>query len=685
MSGLRRAWSIENLRRAWGWVRSNPDRAYKSYFRELYSAYATADEALLRHLANRLRRGIYTPTDACKVFLPKPSGILRPISLLSVEDQIVYQALANIVAERLFPHVSRRYNKQVFGHLYAGISSPWFYRKWSDGYRAFNKAAEEAFAHGYVWTASFDLTAFYDSIDHRVLRHFLEKIGCDTELAKKLTEYLSVWTATSTRIYHNHGIPQGPLSSGLIAETVLAYFDHNHRAETGVQYFRYVDDIRLFARDDKHLRGMLVALDRMSKDVGLFPQSSKIDIHRVTDIQDELKSVSTPVESVLAEPEVDQKALYRRLAELSPRYEVTSATRFKYLLGRAVPVRRLTERLWRIYEKQPHLYEVISRYLARYARIPNKVGLRLVQEVERQALYPAVRAAFIGVSTGKLSGGALKSARRKFKPLWTPRVSQADLSDALAAWLHHERKFTERQAEYSVVSTKPGWLRARVQYAVPWAKMSAGQRRSWLNANLRAESADVAISAARLVGVMGIAVDRSVRDVHPLARLVLKEFGALRRAKAGICGIRLAIEEMTGHDIAVDWRSFFGRNYKHAEAQIVECKGHFKTSPNSWVNGTDVFIDWMLDALFRRDPSLGTYTMGNVGGCLSHGRLKARYPAVFKFLNEIHSKRYESNLSHARIRRTQQPTKRIRFKWLAKGAVLLRRASDELATKFPVK
>jgi hypothetical protein len=114
-----------------------------------------------------------------------------------------------------------------------------------------------------------------------------------------------------------------------------------------------------------------------------------------------------------------------------------------------------------------------------------------------------------------------------------------------------------------VVSTKPGWLRARIQYAVPWAEVSAGQQRSWLNANLRAESADVAISAARLVGVMGIAVDRPVRDVHPLARLVLKEFGALRRAKAGVCGIRLAIEEMTGHDTAVDWRRFFGRNYKN--------------------------------------------------------------------------------------------------------------------------
>lgn len=683
MSNLRRAWDLANLRRAWAWVRSNPDRAYKSYFRELYSAYATADEALLRHLADRLNRGIYQPTDACKIFLPKPSGILRPLSLLSVEDQIVYQALANVIAESLFPHVSKRYNKQVFGHLYAGTGGAWFYRRWSDGYRAFNKAAEEAFAKGYEWTASFDLTAFYDSIDHRVLRHFVQKIGCDKELAERLTDYLSVWTATSTRIYHNHGIPQGPLSSGLIAETVLAYFDQNHRAETGVKYFRYVDDIRLFARDDKHLRGMLVSLDRLSKDVGLFPQSSKIDIHRVSDIQEELKSVSTPIESVLAEPELDQKELYKRLVELSPGYKVKYTTRFKYLLGCATPSARLTERLWRIYEKQPYFYDVISRYLARYDKMPDRVGIRLVQEVERQELYPAVRAAFIGASIARLPAKVLKSAGRKFKPLWKPRSSQADLSDALATWLHYEKRFTDRQAQYSVVFTRPGWLRARVQYAVPWKDMSVAYSKAWLNANLRAESADVAVSAAWLMGAMGIAVSRPARDIHPLARLVLKEFGRLRRAKAGVCGIRLSIEEMTGYDVAVNWRKFFGRNYKHAESQIVECKGYFKTSANSWVNGTDVFIDWLLDSLFRRDGSLGTYTMGNVGGYTSHGALKASFPAVFKLLNEIHAKRYESNLSHAKVKKTSQPTKRIPFKWLQKGAVLLRKASEELAMKFP--
>ncbi|MBI5927206.1 MAG: hypothetical protein HY836_16570 [Aquabacterium sp.] len=203
---------LDNLQRAWQWIRSNPDRTYKSHFRELYSAYATADGALLKHLKDRLDRSIFEPSDACKLFLPKPSGILRPYTLLSIEDQIVYQAMANIVAERLHPRVRSKYNRQVFGHQYAGASSLWFYRRWTDGYKAFNKAAETVFANGYVWTASFDLTAFYDSIDHNVLRHMLKEIGLDHDFCTELTRLLNKWTATTTQIYHDHGIPQGNAS-----------------------------------------------------------------------------------------------------------------------------------------------------------------------------------------------------------------------------------------------------------------------------------------------------------------------------------------------------------------------------------------------------------------------------------------------------------------------------------------
>ncbi len=325
----------DNLRRAWRWVRSNADAAYKSYFRSLYQRYAVADEALLDDLADRLRRGVYEPEPATKLFHPKASGILRPYSLLSVEDQIVYQAALNLIAEKLYPRVVQRYNKTVFGHLYAGSASTWFYRKWSDGYKAFNKATEQAFTDGYVYTASFDLTACYDSLDHRVLKHFLERLGFDLDFRAKLTEWLEKWTATSTGIFHNHGIPQGPLSSGLLSEVVLTYFDDLKLKHTDFRYLRYVDDIRLFAKDEHTLRRLLVRLDEMSKDIGLFPQSGKISIHRITNIRDELKSISNPPEAAITRTFVDQAKLLTRLKALTPRYRVSDPTRFKYLLAHA--------------------------------------------------------------------------------------------------------------------------------------------------------------------------------------------------------------------------------------------------------------------------------------------------------------------------------------------------------------
>lgn len=162
-----------NLRRAWRWLKSNPDATYKHYCRGLYQTFAIAEDALLDDLADRLKRNIYTPSHASKLYFPKSSGILRPYSILTVEDQIVYQAAVNVVAEQLFPKVRHRYFVEVFGHLYAGRSSTWFYRRWTDGYKAFNKAARKTFKDGYRYTASFDLTACYDSLDHGVLRHAL--------------------------------------------------------------------------------------------------------------------------------------------------------------------------------------------------------------------------------------------------------------------------------------------------------------------------------------------------------------------------------------------------------------------------------------------------------------------------------------------------------------------------------
>ena len=180
MRTLERVYELNNLNRAWLWVRSNPDAAYKDFFRGLYTNYAVTDTELLGDLRDRLKRDVYEPAAACKIFLPKPSGLLRPLTLLTVEDQIIYSGLDQRGRRATTPRIKHRYNKEVFGHLLAGNSSTWFYKKWQDSYARFNQVARRAFDEGFVYAARFDLTAFYDSLDDGVLCHFLKGLTTKT-------------------------------------------------------------------------------------------------------------------------------------------------------------------------------------------------------------------------------------------------------------------------------------------------------------------------------------------------------------------------------------------------------------------------------------------------------------------------------------------------------------------------
>lgn len=248
---LKQAFSLVNLRCAWRWTRTNPDAQFKNYFRDVYSAYAVAAEGNLRLLREALVSDAYKPSPACKLFLPKKSGILRPYSLLCVEDQIVYQALANVIADNLPKSAQRRYRKEVFGHLYAGRQSPVFYLSWQESYRQFSSAMRDAHSSGFVYGASFDLTAFYDSIDHTVLANLLLGLRLDREFTDFLTMCLRVWTSVGPEEdgYHGHGIPQGPQPSGLLGEVVLGRLDAKRRTSDGVRYRKCVFSVLSLERE----------------------------------------------------------------------------------------------------------------------------------------------------------------------------------------------------------------------------------------------------------------------------------------------------------------------------------------------------------------------------------------------------------------------------------------------------
>lgn len=418
------------------------------------------------------------------------------------------------------------------------------------------------------------------------------------------------------------------------------------------------------------MRYALVSLDRLSKDVGLFPQSGKIDIHQVKDIRDELKSVSSPVETVLSGPEPDQAGIRSRLAELAPReggYRVTDSTRFKFLLAKADPSLRVLDRLWRVFEHAPHYYPQVSAYLQKFRSLPDKHADRLLSHIQTQDLYPAIRASLVTAADDRLSRSRTRRLRSSLKKLWAPRTSTPELTAALWSALHRLSHLTERQADYALLYSRTSWLRTRLHFGMPWFEIAKGRRDRLLNVSMRSNDADVALAAGWLAALLDCEVRKPIRDIHPLAKIVLRENGLLRRADTKVCGIRQALHEMTGMDFAVNWRKFFGKNYRHAESKIVACKGYFKTNPTAWVSMLDVFNDLLVDDLFKRDGSMGVRTLGKFGDVIGRKAFKTKFPNTHTLVEELHKKRGEGELSHAVVHATKARTGRIPFKWLKTG------------------
>jgi len=236
-----------------------------------------------------------------------------------------------------------------------------------------------------------------------------EFYGLDEDTVDLLLRCLKVWTSSTwsngqENIYHEHGIPQGPLASGMLSEAVLQHIDTAGERGRKTIYLRYVDDIKILAKNEDELRRKLIALDIASKEIGLFPQTAKINIRKITDPRDEVKSISRPPEPSI-KPAVNQLKLVSRLLELtrSGRVSAENITRFKYLLAHATPTHKLNARLMKVLHRHPELALGICRYISAYGKIPVALSNQIECYVSTNELYHAVNAQLLRSCLGKCS------------------------------------------------------------------------------------------------------------------------------------------------------------------------------------------------------------------------------------------------------------------------------------------
>ncbi len=381
----------ENLKLAWRRITTGSNRPYKSFYRLIYYAYEVALDANLSDLRQRLIGGAFEPRHPERIYMPKASGLHRPLALLNIEDQIVLQAFANLAAKRMHKKRAPLQFEVVFSNILQKPDSIFFFQRWQYTYGAFQRQIKKHYADGMRWVGDFDLAAFYDTISHELLlRTIYPRTKHDA--LPWIAKCLKTWSSDQAASGHGHGLPQGPLASDFLAECFLLPIDFALQKRRG--YTRYVDDVRLFGTTEDEVRADLIELENHCRERGLIPQTGKFAVRRAHKVQDALgmlPSISDPQHEEAGKEKINKKQAldaFRSAIGGKP-YRVIDKTRLRFVLYRAEPDTDLLELVLRLLPRHPEHADAFFAYLGQFGY--RKPIERLCLDLVRSNPYPYVR------------------------------------------------------------------------------------------------------------------------------------------------------------------------------------------------------------------------------------------------------------------------------------------------------
>ena len=110
--------SFENVELAFARIVRSPRNEHKGFYDRDIKAFEYKFEDNINQLINEIKNDMYEPQMTKRYYIPKSSGFVRPITLLNFLDYLVYQSLANIVADIMHEKVKDYFNVNTFGNIF---------------------------------------------------------------------------------------------------------------------------------------------------------------------------------------------------------------------------------------------------------------------------------------------------------------------------------------------------------------------------------------------------------------------------------------------------------------------------------------------------------------------------------------------------------------------------------------
>ena len=678
--------SPQNLRLAWRRITTGLNQQYKRYFRHLYYTYEVGLDDNLRALRELLRNRAFEPTAPERLYLPKASGLQRPIGLLRLEDQIVFQAIANFFASNVFVKRQSVQFVTVYSNILTKRDSPFFFRSWKETYSRFRDKVEEHYRNGYVWIADFDLAAFYDTISHELLfRTIFPRKRQDAE-TQYLLDLLRTWGSPRPPVGLRHGLPQGPIASDFLAEVFLLPVDL--ALEGRHRYVRYVDDVRLFGRTESEVREAVLALEIATRERGLIPQTAKTAVRRATSAVDAVGMLPS-----LAVTGGRSGTLPARLAEKHFRAAVAGKparikdkTRARFVFFRAQPSPRLLRWALRLLPRHPEHYDAIMTYLSQYGYRKSIANLCL--SLLTTSPYDAVRGEAFHVLARFLREGRLGNLiRERVLDMALPVVRQkgAGFSEKWGA-LHYlcvaERIGLGRYSRFCRYQSE--LLQASVGRVLPVAAFTSNEAAGVF---LRRTAAEPGLGIA--TRLLEYRVDpTSLADPDNIAPQTLNVFrglGLMPSPGRPADAVAEILARRYGVDRGARWRALLDAQYPHALSLLAQANAVFETGRSEWLQWQNSFNQTVFLAFQQRLRNLGrpgTVTTVNRHGHLvdfgvtldANNQFSRHYPDMARAFREMNDRRNRLPASHPYEKKSQLRTEylraqeRNRFVYLLRGA-----------------
>lgn len=244
-------------------------------------------DQILGNLKIAIDEGGYCASSLIKMDIPKDTFFIRPAALPSLEDCIIYQAIAGYIGLK----VDRKLSAYAFSYRFDRRSGKVFH--WAEQWLKFENAFWRNYKGSFKYVLKTDITSYFANISIERLRSSILALSDHNDEMEAVIELLfnSLLRPWSEREVNKHyGLPQGAEASRILGNLFLAHIDALFVRDRRYKYFRYMDDIRILAKTEAEAKLGLKNLIRGLRDIGLDLNEKKTEILEPPRVEQELRN-----------------------------------------------------------------------------------------------------------------------------------------------------------------------------------------------------------------------------------------------------------------------------------------------------------------------------------------------------------------------------------------------------------